>query len=222
MATAGLEWRWPVLFSSTSSTPHTGADGAGVRSPGRAIRRRARHSQRGRAELRLRRRHACSSATSSRATTAWKAARAPMSACAIPASTATAGPPTRSSANPTRWPAQNSFAAPDLVNVGAFSGLETPTSDYVGLFGFARRSACRLRSAPGSTSRRFELRRAELKAGLVGVADFADREIRLHPGAAALRFLRRPPRGDARRHRPTARDTGACSRRAHMISSPAC
>ena len=32
---------------------------------------------------------------------------------------------------------QNSFAQPDLVNVGAFSGLETPTSDYVGLFGFA-------------------------------------------------------------------------------------
>ena len=32
---------------------------------------------------------------------------------------------------------ENSFASPDLVNVGAYSGLETDTSDYVGLVGFA-------------------------------------------------------------------------------------
>ena len=32
---------------------------------------------------------------------------------------------------------ENSFASPDYVHVGAYSGLETPTSDYVGLVGFA-------------------------------------------------------------------------------------
>lgn len=31
----------------------------------------------------------------------------------------------------------NSYASPDLVNVGAFSGLETDQSDFVGLVGFA-------------------------------------------------------------------------------------
>ncbi len=31
----------------------------------------------------------------------------------------------------------NSFASPDLVHAGAESGLETDTSDYVGLVGFA-------------------------------------------------------------------------------------
>ncbi len=60
---------------------------------------------------------------------------------------------------------ENSFASPDLVNVGAYSGLETETSDYVGLVGL---------SAPfglsGSLGGRFdeqslELRRMEAKAG---------------------------------------------------------
>ena len=32
---------------------------------------------------------------------------------------------------------RNSFASPDLLNVGAYSGLETDTSDYVGLVGVA-------------------------------------------------------------------------------------
>ena len=36
----------------------------------------------------------------------------------------------------------------------------------------------------------FEVRRAELKAGYGGAAALADREIRLHPGAAALRLSR--------------------------------
>ncbi|MGE0501313.1 MAG: LPS-assembly protein LptD [Rhizobiaceae bacterium] len=59
----------------------------------------------------------------------------------------------------------NSFASPDLVNAGAFSGLETPKSDYVALVGF---SAPRGFSA--SVSGRFDeqtgqVRRAEAKAG---------------------------------------------------------
>ena len=48
---------------------------------------------------------------------------------------------------------QNSFAAPDLVNVGADSGLETETSDYVGLVGFNSPSGFPARSAAVSTSR---------------------------------------------------------------------
>ena len=32
---------------------------------------------------------------------------------------------------------RNSFASPDVVNAGAYSGLDTDTSDYVGLVGFA-------------------------------------------------------------------------------------
>jgi LPS-assembly protein len=64
---------------------------------------------------------------------------------------------------------QNSFAAPDLVNVGAYSGLETSTSDYVGLVGF---------NSPGGFSgslsgrfdeQSFEIRRAEVKAAYSGL-----------------------------------------------------
>ncbi|TPI12058.1 LPS-assembly protein LptD [Mesorhizobium sp. B4-1-3] len=59
---------------------------------------------------------------------------------------------------------ENSFAAPDLVNVGAESGLDKRTSDYVGLVGFNSPSGF-----SGSLSGRFdeqtwEVRRAEVKA----------------------------------------------------------
>jgi len=58
----------------------------------------------------------------------------------------------------------NSFAAPDLVNAGAESGLDKRTSDYVGLVGFNSPSGF-----SGSVSGRFdeqtfEVRRAEVKA----------------------------------------------------------
>jgi LPS-assembly protein len=61
---------------------------------------------------------------------------------------------------------ENSFAAPDLVNVGAFSGLETPTSDYVGLVGFATPWGLSSSVSARLDEQTFELRRAELKAGL--------------------------------------------------------
>lgn len=59
----------------------------------------------------------------------------------------------------------NSFTSPDLVNVGAESGLETDRSDYVGLVGFASPFGL-----SGSLSGRFdeetfETRRAEARAG---------------------------------------------------------
>jgi LPS-assembly protein len=64
---------------------------------------------------------------------------------------------------------QNSFTAPDLVNVGAYSGLDKPTSDYVGLIGF---------NSPGGFSgslsgrfdeQTFDVRRAEVKAAYSGL-----------------------------------------------------
>jgi LPS-assembly protein len=63
----------------------------------------------------------------------------------------------------------NSFDSPDLVNVGAYSGLETETSDYVGLVGFNSPSGL-----SGSVSGRFdeqslEIRRAEVKAAYSGL-----------------------------------------------------
>jgi LPS-assembly protein len=60
---------------------------------------------------------------------------------------------------------ENSFAAPDLVSVGAFSGLETPTSDYVGLFGIATPFGLSSSVSARLDEQTFELRRAELKAG---------------------------------------------------------
>ncbi|MDX8439893.1 LPS-assembly protein LptD [Mesorhizobium australafricanum] len=64
---------------------------------------------------------------------------------------------------------QNSFAAPDLVNVGAASGLDKQSSDYVGLVGFNSPSGF-----SGSVSGRFdeqtfEVRRAEVKAAYSGL-----------------------------------------------------
>jgi LPS-assembly protein len=60
---------------------------------------------------------------------------------------------------------ENSFAAPDLVNVGAFSGLETPTSDYVGLVGMSTPIGFSTSVSARLDEQTFELRRAELKAG---------------------------------------------------------
>ena len=60
---------------------------------------------------------------------------------------------------------ENSFAAPDLVSVGASSGLETPTSDYVGLVGFTAPFGLSSSVSARLDEQSLELRRAELKAG---------------------------------------------------------
>jgi LPS-assembly protein len=60
---------------------------------------------------------------------------------------------------------ENSFAAPDLVSVGAYSGLETPTSDYVGLVGFTAPFGLSSSVSARLDEQSLELRRAELKAG---------------------------------------------------------
>jgi len=60
---------------------------------------------------------------------------------------------------------RNSFNSPDLVDVGAFSGLETDESDYVGLVGFSSPFGLSASASGRFDEQTFELRRAEAKAG---------------------------------------------------------
>ncbi|MFD2057856.1 LPS-assembly protein LptD [Mesorhizobium calcicola] len=64
---------------------------------------------------------------------------------------------------------ENSFAAPDLVNVGAHSGLDTTKSDYVGLFGFNSPNGFAASVSGRFDEQSFEVRRAELKAAYTGL-----------------------------------------------------
>ena len=64
---------------------------------------------------------------------------------------------------------ENSFASPDLVNAGAFSGLETQTSDFVGLAGFASPQGLSASVGARLDEQTLELRRGELKAGYATV-----------------------------------------------------
>ncbi|MEQ1953205.1 LPS-assembly protein LptD [Mesorhizobium sp. CN2-181] len=61
----------------------------------------------------------------------------------------------------------NSFASPDFVHAGAESGLETDTSDYVGLIGFAAPFGLSASLSGRFDEQTFELRRTEAKAGYV-------------------------------------------------------
>jgi LPS-assembly protein len=63
---------------------------------------------------------------------------------------------------------ENSFAAPDLVNVGAYSGLETENSDFVGLLGFASPFGLSASASARLDEQTLEMRRGELKAGYTG------------------------------------------------------
>jgi len=64
---------------------------------------------------------------------------------------------------------RNSFAAPDLVNVGAESGLDKRTSDYVGLVGFNSASGFSGSLSGRFDEQTFEVRRAEIKAAYSGL-----------------------------------------------------
>ncbi|TPI19437.1 LPS-assembly protein LptD [Mesorhizobium sp. B4-1-1] len=59
---------------------------------------------------------------------------------------------------------ENSFTAPDLVNVAAESGLDKRTSDYVGLVGFNSPSGFSGSLSGRFDEQTFEVRRAEVKA----------------------------------------------------------
>ncbi|PWK75586.1 LPS-assembly protein LptD [Aminobacter sp. AP02] len=61
---------------------------------------------------------------------------------------------------------ENSFAAPDLVNAGAYSGLETDTSDYVALAGIASPNGFSASVSGRFDEQSLEVRRAEFKVGL--------------------------------------------------------
>lgn len=62
----------------------------------------------------------------------------------------------------------NSFALPDLVNVGAASGLETRVSDYVGMFGVNYGSRFSLAARGRFDEKSFEMRRGEIEAAISG------------------------------------------------------
>ncbi|MFA6154271.1 LPS-assembly protein LptD [Mesorhizobium sp.] len=63
----------------------------------------------------------------------------------------------------------NSYAAPDLVNVGAYSGLENSKSDYVGLFGINSPNGFAASVSGRFDEQTFEVRRAEVKAAYSGL-----------------------------------------------------
>ncbi|BCH03024.1 LPS-assembly protein LptD [Mesorhizobium sp. 131-2-5] len=64
---------------------------------------------------------------------------------------------------------ENSFAAPDLVNVGAYSGLQDTKSDYVGLFGISSPNGFAASVSGRFDEQTFEVRRAEVKAAYSGL-----------------------------------------------------
>lgn len=64
---------------------------------------------------------------------------------------------------------ENSFATPDLVNVGANSGLDTTKSDYVGLFGINSPNGFAASVSGRFDEQSFEIRRAEVKAAYSGL-----------------------------------------------------
>lgn len=64
---------------------------------------------------------------------------------------------------------QNSFATPDLTNVGANSGLQTDTSDFVGLVGLANSSGFAASVGGRFDQKTFEARRTEVRAAYSGL-----------------------------------------------------
>jgi LPS-assembly protein len=63
---------------------------------------------------------------------------------------------------------ENSFASPDLVNVGAYSGLETDVSDFVGLVGFTSPYGLSASASARIDESTGNLRRYELKGSYTG------------------------------------------------------
>lgn len=59
----------------------------------------------------------------------------------------------------------NPFGAPNLVNAGAFSGLETASSDYVGLVGVTSPNGVSLSTGARLDETTLELRRLDVRAG---------------------------------------------------------
>jgi LPS-assembly protein len=62
----------------------------------------------------------------------------------------------------------NPYAAPDLVNAGAYSGLDTARSDYVALLGFSSPNGISFSTAGRFDKDSFATRRLEARAGYGG------------------------------------------------------
>lgn len=62
----------------------------------------------------------------------------------------------------------NPYASPDLVNAGAFSGLETDRSDFVGMVGLATPGGLSLSVGARFDEEDFDIRRTDLQAGFNG------------------------------------------------------
>jgi LPS-assembly protein len=60
---------------------------------------------------------------------------------------------------------RNSFDSPDMMNIGAASGLETEKSDFVGLAGFSTPFGLSASAGARLDEQTLELRRAEVRAG---------------------------------------------------------
>ena len=193
MATAGLELRWPVLFSSTSSSHVLEPMAQVFARPDEHYVGDARHPQRGRAELRLRRLHAVRARQVLRLRPHRRRharqSRLPLfrrlrqrldhqraSSASPTSSPARTRSPRRTSSMPAPIPAWR----PTRPTMSACSASP-------------RRTACRLRVSARLDEQTLEMRRGELKAGYSRRPRFAYGEICLHPGAAALRLPRRPP-----------------------------
>ena len=165
MATAGLELRWPVLFSISSATHVLEPMAQVFARPTSTMPTRSAFPTRTRraSSSTLRR---CSSATSSPATTASKAARAPISASATRELRQAAGPPMACSASPTSWAARIPSPRPTWSMSAPIPAWRPTRSDFVGLVGFA--SPCGLSASAQRALRRADLRDARaprLKAG---------------------------------------------------------
>ncbi len=65
---------------------------------------------------------------------------------------------------------RNSFDSPDLVNVGAYSGLETDVSDFVGLVGLSSPSGFSASLSGRFDENSFEMRRGEVKMAYSGAS----------------------------------------------------
>ncbi|WP_315920760.1 LPS-assembly protein LptD [Mesorhizobium sp. SP-1A] len=65
---------------------------------------------------------------------------------------------------------QNSFAEPDLVNAGAYSGLESARSDYVGLAGFTAPFGLSASVSGRFDEQTLEARRTEVRAAYSGAS----------------------------------------------------
>ena len=195
MATAGLDVRWPILFSTTSATH--------ILEPVAQIFMRNNERFAGYCQTKMRRasclmRQTCLSATSFRAGTAWKAARAPILALRYSGTFANGWTANALFGQSYHLAGLNSFASPDLVAAGAYSGLETDVSDYVAAAGFSSGTGLSLAARGRFDEKTFEVRRGEAELAYAGNPVSGSLALCLYSGPAKIWLQHRSPRGHRR------------------------